>query len=206
MGQSIESVKIDTFRGLHSFELENLAQINILTGDNNSGKTSVLELLSSLEDPTSFITWRKLLRDSRDGFSIYDGFYNLFDINSDNKKIIYSIESNGEIIDVTISAKEEQEEVTEREFYKKQGLQLMREDKKYDEIIREISILDMQIEVNGKKTDQLYLYEGQKAFPYMKEKRTDYLLEDFHKNVVFVSPFHHTEGTLFLSAILDEPE
>ena len=41
----IENIHIKTFRGLNNLKLEDLAQINILTGKNNSGKTSVLEAM-----------------------------------------------------------------------------------------------------------------------------------------------------------------
>lgn len=134
MEQYIKSIKIDTFRGLHFLELNNLGQINILTGDNNSGKTSVLEVLRSLEDPTSFLVWRQLLRDNQtfnglDGFSIYDGFYNLFDINLDKKEISYSVVMKNDKLDILLSAIEEDEEITERQYYKNQGLN-MEEDKR----------------------------------------------------------------------------
>ena len=65
--------------------------VNIITGDNNSGKTSVLELLKSVENPGDFNVWRTSIR--RDNYSIrrgltyFEGFYDLFDVDSDNKKL-----------------------------------------------------------------------------------------------------------------------
>lgn len=47
----IDAIHIDSFRGIKNLHLEELAPINILTGDNNSGKTSVLEVIESLEAP-----------------------------------------------------------------------------------------------------------------------------------------------------------
>ena len=49
----IENFKIISYRGLRDLDLQDLNEINILTGNNNSGKTSVLELLSSLRAPSS---------------------------------------------------------------------------------------------------------------------------------------------------------
>ena len=40
----ISAIEIDSFRGIKNFKLENLFQINILTGGNNCGKTSILEV------------------------------------------------------------------------------------------------------------------------------------------------------------------
>ena len=50
----ISELDIETYRGIKNLKMENLAPINIITGDNNSGKTSVLELLQSVKNPGSF--------------------------------------------------------------------------------------------------------------------------------------------------------
>src|SRR5438105_5280232 len=41
----IESLKIDNFRGFQDLKLKNLTRVNILVGDNGSGKTALLESL-----------------------------------------------------------------------------------------------------------------------------------------------------------------
>jgi predicted ATPase len=41
----LKSLKIENFRGFESFELKQLGRINLLVGENNSGKTSILEAL-----------------------------------------------------------------------------------------------------------------------------------------------------------------
>ena len=53
----LKSLKIENFRGFQSFELQQLGRINLLVGENNSGKTSVLEaveLLCSRANPETF--------------------------------------------------------------------------------------------------------------------------------------------------------
>jgi AAA15 family ATPase/GTPase len=44
----LKSVKIENFRGFKSFELQQLGRINLLVGENNSGKTSILEAVQLL--------------------------------------------------------------------------------------------------------------------------------------------------------------
>lgn len=44
----LQSVKIENFRGFKSFELQELGRINLLVGENNSGKTSILEAIQLL--------------------------------------------------------------------------------------------------------------------------------------------------------------
>jgi len=41
----LKSLKIENFRGFQSFELQQLGRINFLVGENNSGKTSILEAI-----------------------------------------------------------------------------------------------------------------------------------------------------------------
>lgn len=41
----LKSFKIENFRGFQSFELQQLGRINLLVGENNSGKTSILEAI-----------------------------------------------------------------------------------------------------------------------------------------------------------------
>ena len=44
----LKSVKIENFRGFKFFELQQLGRINLLVGENNSGKTSILEAIQLL--------------------------------------------------------------------------------------------------------------------------------------------------------------
>jgi energy-coupling factor transporter ATP-binding protein EcfA2 len=59
---SLESVTIDGFRGLRNLTLEGLGPVNILVGENNSGKTSVLEALSILCHPCEPHEWLAMVR------------------------------------------------------------------------------------------------------------------------------------------------
>ena len=57
MAQHIKELFIHEYKGIHELKLEQLNSINILTGDNNSGKTSILELLSTVERPQREDCW-----------------------------------------------------------------------------------------------------------------------------------------------------
>lgn len=46
MNTHISNIKIRSFRGIRNLELKDTKLINILTGDNNGGKTSVLEVMA----------------------------------------------------------------------------------------------------------------------------------------------------------------
>lgn len=53
----IDDFTIHRFRGMQEAKLENLGQINLLVGGNNSGKTSMLEALSLFCDPLNQRNW-----------------------------------------------------------------------------------------------------------------------------------------------------
>ena len=59
---SLESVSVHGFRGLRNFRLDGLHRVNVLVGENNSGKTSVLEALSILSNPLDPYEWGLLAR------------------------------------------------------------------------------------------------------------------------------------------------
>lgn len=59
---SLDSVRIDGFRGLRNLRLDDMGLINILVGGNNSGKTSILEALAILCNPLDPFEWVSMVR------------------------------------------------------------------------------------------------------------------------------------------------
>jgi putative AbiEii toxin of type IV toxin-antitoxin system/AAA ATPase-like protein len=59
---SLDNVWIDGFRGLRNLSLDGLGPLNILVGENNSGKTSVLEAFSILCNPYEPFEWLAMVR------------------------------------------------------------------------------------------------------------------------------------------------
>jgi AAA15 family ATPase/GTPase len=55
--EHIKDFTIHRFRGLRDLQLENLGQINLFVGNNNSGKTTVLEAASIFCDPLNEFRW-----------------------------------------------------------------------------------------------------------------------------------------------------
>lgn len=118
----IDSIHIDGFRGLKDFDINELKSINIIVGDNNTGKTSILEAIHILEYPGEIGNYISVLRE-REGtgkVSPYSIFIN--SINKDdtitNKKVIIKGEINnkevgcyidGEIANVIKSDSESRE-------------------------------------------------------------------------------------------------
>jgi len=60
--RKLESIHFHQFRGIRDLHLENLGQVNLLVGINNSGKTSVLEGLSIYCHPLDLREWLRIAR------------------------------------------------------------------------------------------------------------------------------------------------
>ena len=52
MRKFIEKLDVRHFRGLKDLSLKGLGRINVLLGDNNSGKTSLLEAIQFFRNPS----------------------------------------------------------------------------------------------------------------------------------------------------------
>ena len=68
----IKSFRVDRFRGIRDLDVKNLNQINLIVGDNNSGKTSVLEALQLLSKPGDLSNFYRVAR-SREPISALGG-------------------------------------------------------------------------------------------------------------------------------------
>ena len=213
----IKRIDIETFRGIRDLHLENLSSINILTGDNNCGKTSILEVLQSWAQPDNFNTWGSLLRRGNmrlRRLSLYEGFYDLFDINLEKKFIHYQIQEDN-CTDVLLKATESIEEVSPARKDEILGIkrysQTIREDENsgyqlyiegLDDMLEPLSRLELEIQINNNVVNTKNIYEEQLSIPYVIDTEKN----SYYHNVVYISPSRHTEGSIYLNSVLNDPE
>lgn len=102
MAKYIDSIFISEFRGIKTLELQNISHVNIIAGDNNSGKTSILEAIHLLKDPADFYNVIKtsLLRKSTFSGKIaaYENFINMLPA----KTLRTEVKAKGSIGNVSI--------------------------------------------------------------------------------------------------------
>lgn len=90
-------IRIESYRGLRDIVLEDLGQINVLVGENNSGKTSVLEAIQLFEDsavPANVLSIAKkrespLTPMGRNRLPAFDAFLYSFSMKDESEKEIY---------------------------------------------------------------------------------------------------------------------
>lgn len=204
----INSLDIQSFRGISSLQLDQLSSINILTGDNNSGKTSVLEVIESYSNPESLKMWGTLLRkgSSASAYSFYEGFYDLFNINEKDKSIEYTIKSQDSISKhvvkerIRVDARIIDEEMTESEYNQ------VREIVNYapsdsEEMLQRVGKMELCIRINDSTVAKGWVYEGQRRLDTAsvgtegKQKH----------NIVYIAPSSHTDADIYLTDILKYP-
>lgn len=99
----ISNLRIDTFKGLENFTLPECGDVNIIVGDNNTCKTTVLEAIQFFQYPNDFREMIKISRKrdiasrSPKGITVLESFLNIFNAKQSNQKeISLMCELNGE--------------------------------------------------------------------------------------------------------------
>ena len=126
MNTHIKSFNIYDFRGIKNLKLNDLKGINIITGDNNSGKTSVLEVINYLSGVDSlsnlaYSTTRGVndYNQANTRFLPYERIQYLFPIDQKSPVIHYCFEMNKKI-DVKIEKKKAYDILPQSEIRKLQ--------------------------------------------------------------------------------------
>lgn len=65
MPLAITNLIIESFRGIFGLKISDLGRVNLLVGNNNAGKTSVIEAIALISDPLSYPTWWEAARRRR---------------------------------------------------------------------------------------------------------------------------------------------
>lgn len=106
----IKSFYIDNFRGYRKFKLHSEKDLNVLTGINNSGKTTILEAISIWNELFGYLISKALRGDSKNSIQQNDFRFshkngNYFDYRKFNsvrtsgyKDIFYNLNSSNKIV------------------------------------------------------------------------------------------------------------
>lgn len=210
MAMHIKSLYIKEFRGIKNLKIPELSDINIITGDNNTGKTSILEALQILQAPMDIklllTVARKANRFLYRGNSSYEALENLFNIDSKDKKIEYSFIKDDDIEhNLLIKKEEEQETLTQKEMDtidNKRVVESYTSEQEMEADRRLIDVMKMSLifRIDDDIKDIKTLYDFQRI---RVPRKKEYSLME---NVVYISPFKHTEGDMYLKDVLNNPE
>lgn len=202
---------IKKFRGIEDLKLENLGTINIIAGENNVGKTSILEVIESLEAPNDIRNWRLVGRREGNSFravtTVYETMKYLFPVKvgMEQTKIEYEGKYNGKEFSVELFEETYETTLSARAARELSGYSTALEiDEAGEANEYETDVMEIKYRINGKNAGSDTIYSIQRG---VSGKRNHYA--DKNKivdKVVSVSPTDHTQNMVYLKSLLKEPE
>ena len=204
----ISELTIEKFRGIDNLKLDNLGKINIIAGENNTGKTSILEVIESLQGPNNLRAWRVLgKREGNNGprmyTTVYDTMKSMFPINNEMNKtyISYSGKNDEKFFSVQLSGQFSDTILSDEQLNANGGYIVHENKNEYEHNEYETSVLDIQYIINGENCGEDKIYSIQRGAQYI-----DNGIVNIINNVVYVSPTQHANNTLYLNALMTNPE
>ena len=204
MAIHFEHVDIQRFRGLRQVEVSGLGDVNIIVGDNNSGKTSFMEALCLFRRPGDFYNVLKVAR-MRDVLpftspAMYENFINLFP----KDEMYIGMRSAGRIGESVIEIHgEEQKELFNIEMMSPYNHMKYSKQSKPD-IEQEITTFYGKIYGRDERSS---FHDSIRFNPFMKASELSFRNKRYPDsiNIVYLSPLAHMQGGTF-NKILKNPE
>ena len=69
-------------------------------------------------------------------------------------------------------------------------------------MLEPLSRLELEIQINNNVVNTKNIYEEQLSIPYVIDTEKN----SYYHNVVYISPSRHTEGSVYLNSVLNDPE
>ncbi|HEX3044887.1 MAG TPA: hypothetical protein VHY08_09030 [Bacillota bacterium] len=204
----ISELTVEAFRGVIDLKLKNLGDINIFAGINNSGKTSILEAISLLENPLDVVNAIRVSRRrdilgpyfvGKGNYEYMDSFINMFSsTNEDTNKIALFGKMNSHDVILELEGNIE-----------KRLLDL-------DEIKKKLNERHIFIENSEMIDGEIDFFSGRIVYREDEDvyertilfSRLDRLVPDRNKkrkiNIVFISPIDHVVWRERLDTVIKE--
>lgn len=202
MAIHLQEFDIHQFRGIHNLELKDLNHINIITGDNNTGKTSVLENINFLKGIDSvrnlaYSTTRSVRGMDRTSFSTFERVNYLFPVDEEEvSKIEYSFKLENKTHSVNIFKENYFELLPDSEVRKMMGYS--NKVHECDEMI-DTEFMHLKIDLDGKELLN-EKYSEYDRFTTNGKQETKLI------NTTLVSSFKHVYDDFYLSKVLNNVE
>lgn len=205
MAIHITELQIDAFRGIRDVKVAGLNHVNVISGDNNSGKTSILEAISLLCAPDEFLNLYQVSR-IRNQYSIYsssslyEAFLDMFPKDKP-KPIAVSARYGAQTIAICVEGKTKKIAMDRLDVEHDPLLSDARKNqlKKSDIDFNNVSVFDgvLVSERKGIKLEQPFVLKEYDTISYMEK---DDNVIDMH----YLSPIDHITGTHFDAILVND--
>ncbi len=193
MAIHFEHIDIKCFRGLNQVEISGLRDVNIIAGDNNSGKTSFMEALCLFRKPADFYNVLKVAR-MRDvspftSPAIYENFISLFP----KDEMYIGVHATGEIGEsvMEIHGEEQKELFSVEMMLPYNRMKHIRESR--PDVAQEI--MSFYGEMYGHDEHSSF-HDSIRFNPFMKTSELSFRNRRYPDsiNIVYLSPLAHMQG------------
>ncbi len=188
----LKNLHVDCYRGINQLDLEDFNHVNILVGDNNAGKTSVMEMIYALTDPLSMDTWNEIVANKCEhnrGILYFSAFQNLFPIDKEKRIEFNSDFSEKGSCSVVLTGSEYKTSIPEGELKKINGWS--NSSIPYvDDAYVDASVLELSIS-SGDKHGEFKIYDFQRRAPHEKIIN---LSKNSKNKAVFIEPRNGLEN------------
>lgn len=199
MATHVENIEIVNFRGIHRLMIDNLNQINIIAGDNNSGKTSVLEAMLLLRNPNDFTNILRVAR-MRDintffsGIPVYESFINMFPRDIEKMEVALNAKCKGRSIAFKVHGEQKKimmdpEDVLKKLYPTKRN-RMMRD---MDSEMIEVDAFNGEFiyEIDGMRDRMPVEIDAYATTSGREIKKNNFI------NMIYLSPTDHVRGFVF---------
>ena len=192
----INSLTIQDFRGIHALSIPTLNRINLIVGDNNCGKTSVLEAILLLRNPSDLANLYRVakLRDAAvfsSGITLFENFTYLFPHAEEQLAISVSAKCDGAPVECSVKGEKKQILIDASEIRRYSLISHNKLPSSHDsEMEAEAfsgTVFYKQEGVSGELPLDLNTYSKATGTPVTRKKAI---------NISYVSPFEHLRGNI----------
>lgn len=195
----IKKLNVNTFRGIHQLAIDDINHINIIAGDNNCGKTSVLEAMLLLRNPSDVTNILRIARTREIPFimgstSIYESFINLIPKGGNDNSISIDALCNNEHVQFLLIGKQKRimldmEDLRKRRPYSQREREVP--EIAPTSIETDAFIGEIQCEYGERKERIVVDIDAYTSTTGREIKKNNYL------NMTYLSPFNHILGNIF---------
>ena len=206
----LSQLNIEAYRGIRNLKIKDMGKINVIAGANNTGKTSILEVIRSLSAPNSLRQWRTLGRRESNSpiifTTVYDTMKSLFPVNTDidGNKIAYKGTFENKNFEVELLMRTDSITITDDMLKEANGTKYQDGQKRDEMDLKEYEtdVLEIKYIINGRECGEDTLYSIQRGMRWDRDREK----ADIVKNVIYVSPTQHAQSELYLGSLLSDPD
>lgn len=197
----ISKLMVERFRGINNLKINNLNRINLFVGDNNCGKTSVMEALQLFRTSELLGNIYTIARQRESIFwmnsnSLYENFICMFPHDGSNPEIRVSGVCNGKDMAYSVKGKEKQILIDVKEldrFFVRENMEWLAAEPRTEEFDGTISyrygelVKEEQMKINR--------LTGISGIPASES-------DEF--KIIYISPFEHLKGSIISQIIKND--